>query len=118
MKLFPHFRDLEHAHGVTWNALVELEPSLAELLWGARAASVTCRRWSDVDRAFAPIRNSLAEFVGFSCPRSSHPVLGSVGAYEVAYWRLYEAAAGLLLPPDWGGRRRPAEKLQPAVQKA
>jgi hypothetical protein len=103
MKLFPHFRDLECAHGVTWDDLVVLEPKLAELLWRAREACVTCRRWSDVDRAFAPIRNTLAELVGASGSRSSHPVLGSVGAYEVAYWKLYEATAELLLPP---GRAR------------
>jgi hypothetical protein len=45
---------------------------------------------------FAPFRDAVAELVGFRCGRSTHPVLGSVGAYEVAYWRLREAVAGLL----------------------
>jgi hypothetical protein len=108
MKLFPHFRDLERTYGVTWHELVEREPRLAELLWGARQASVTCRRWSDVDRTFSPLRNFLAELVGFSSSRRSHPILGSVQAYEVAYWRLYEATAGLLLPPGWGSRETAA----------
>ena len=80
MKLFPYFRDLERTYGVTWHDLVELEPRLAELLWEAREACVTCRRWSDVDRAFAPIRDTLTELVGFSGSRSGHPVVGSVGA--------------------------------------
>jgi hypothetical protein len=113
MKLFPYFRDLERAHGITWRALVELEPKLAELLWEARQACITCRRWSDVDRAFAAIRHTLAELVGVSGSRSSPPVVGSVGAYEVAYWRLYEATARRLLPPDWGGREPTAVAKAP-----
>jgi hypothetical protein len=39
------------------------------------------------------------ELVGFMAGQSRHPILGSVGAYEVAYWRLYDAVAGLLPKP-------------------
>ena len=96
MKTSPNFRDLERIHGVTWQELTELEPKLGELLWGARHACVTCRRWSDVSQAFAPIRNTLAELVGSAAKNSPHPVLGRRGAYQVAYWKLYDAVAGLL----------------------
>jgi hypothetical protein len=49
-----------------------------------------------VERAFAPFRSAAAELVGFVSSNSRHPVLGSVGAYEVAYWRLYNAVSGLV----------------------
>ena len=96
MKSYPNFRDLEIGHGVVWPDLVALEPKLAELLWRARQASVTCRRWSDVERAFGPVRNEVTELVGFVGKHQRHSVLGSVGAYTVAHWKLYDAVAGLL----------------------
>jgi hypothetical protein len=34
--------------------------------------------------------------VGLAGKHRDHPVLGTVGAYEVAYWRLNDAVAGLL----------------------
>ena len=109
MKPYPNFRDLERLSGITWRDLAELEPKLGELLWGARQACVTCRRWSDVDRAFAPIRNTLAELVGFAGKNRRHPVLGGPEAYEVAYWKLYDAVAGLL-PGRAGGAAEAPEK--------
>jgi hypothetical protein len=96
MKSYPNFRDLERLSGITWRDLAELEPRLAELLWGARQAAVTCRRWADVDRAFSPIRNALGGLVGSAGEHQGHPVLGGAGAYEVAYWKLYDTVAGLL----------------------
>jgi hypothetical protein len=96
MKPYPNFRDLERVSDITWDDLTALEFRLAELLWAARAASTTCRRWSDVDWAFAPIRNTLTELVGFAGRHHRHRVLGSTGAYQVAYWKLYDAVAGLL----------------------
>jgi hypothetical protein len=106
MKPYPSFRDLERRSGITWRDLAELEPKLADLLWGARQAGVTCRRWSDVDRVFAPIRNTLAELVGFAGKNHGHPVLGGPGAYQIAYWKLYDAVAGLL-----PGRATSAERV-------
>jgi hypothetical protein len=96
MSTYPDFRDLENLHAITWHDLVELEPRLAELLWQARQAGVNCRRWADVDRDFSPIRGPLADLVGFSRKLHWHPVLGSPGAYNVAYWKLYAAVAALL----------------------
>ena len=90
---------LEQARGVTWGELVRLEPRLTELLRQARAAGVGCGSWEDVARVFAPLRDAVAELVGFRGRHQNHPVLGSVGAYEVAYWRLHEAVAGLLPRP-------------------
>jgi hypothetical protein len=92
----PKIHELEQAHGVTWGQLAGLEPRLDELLWKARADGASCRCGEDAERAFAPIRNALGELVGFRAGQSSHPVLGSLGAYEVAYWRLYDAVAGML----------------------
>jgi hypothetical protein len=107
MRLFPSFRHLEHIHAITWQDLAALEPRLGELLWAARQACVTCRRWSDVDRAFAPIRDALGELVGFGGKHRWHPVLGSAEAYQVAHWKLYDAVAALL--PGWpGAEARPA----------
>jgi hypothetical protein len=109
MKAYPNYRDLERVHGITWHDLVGLEPTLAELLWAARQACVTCRRWSDVERAFARIRDTLAGLVGFAGRNHRHRVLGSAGAYDVAYWKLYDAMAGLL-PVRAGGAEEALEK--------
>jgi hypothetical protein len=49
---------------------------------------------------FAPFRNAVADLVGYLGRHRDHPVLGSVGAYEVAYQRLYDAVAGLLPKPS------------------
>jgi hypothetical protein len=93
---YPNYRDLERCHGVSWHELVEREPRLAELLWQARQACARCRRWADVDRVFTPIKLTLAKLIGFAGRNRWHPILGCVGAYEVAYWKLYDAVAGLL----------------------
>jgi hypothetical protein len=90
------FRDLERIHGISWRDLAELEPKLEDLLWEARQAGVRCRRWPDVDRVFEPLRNALVKLVGFAGENHRHPVLGSARAYQVVYWKLYDAVAGLL----------------------
>jgi hypothetical protein len=95
----PQIHDLERTHGVTWGELVGQEPRLNELLWQARAAGAGCRCREHVERAFAPFRSAAAELVGFMSNNSRHPVLGSVGAYEVIYWRLYNAVSGLVHRP-------------------
>jgi hypothetical protein len=96
MRPYPNFRDLEKSSGMTWHELVELESRLARLLWEARHACVSCRRWPDVEKAFAPIRNSLTDLLGFAGKHHRHPVLGNHEAYQIAYWKLYDAVAGLL----------------------
>jgi hypothetical protein len=95
----PKVQDLERAQGVTWGELAALEPRLEELLWQARAAGARCRAWKDVERLFSPFRAALAELVGFMGRHNCHRALGSVGAYEVAYWRLHDAVCGLLPRP-------------------
>jgi len=95
----PKVQDLERAHGVSWAELAGLEPRLEEVLWQARAAGTGCHGWEDVPRVFGPFREAVAQLVGFMGRHSSHPVLGSVGAYEVAYWRLHDAVSGLLPRP-------------------
>jgi hypothetical protein len=99
MNPIPKVHDLERAHGVTWGELAGLEPRLNELLWQARAAGGGCRCWEEVARVFAPFRGAVGELVGLLGRHSRHPVLGSVGAYEVAYWRLHDAVSGLLPRP-------------------
>jgi hypothetical protein len=110
MKPYPNFQDLERLSGITWGDLTALEPQLGELLWTARHACVTCRRWSDVARAFAPLRNTLAELVGFAGKHQRHPILGSAGAYQVAYWKLYNAVAVLLPGRAGGAEETPRQK--------
>jgi anti-anti-sigma factor len=95
-KPYPGVHDVERAYGVAWGQLVDLEPRVEPLLWRARTAGGTCRTLTDVSRAFGPLRNELAGLIGFMGRHHRHPVLGSVGAYEVAYWKLYDAVAGLL----------------------
>jgi hypothetical protein len=96
MRTYPSFRDLEGIYGITWHDLAELEPRLGELLWAARQAGVSCRRWADADRLFAPIRRALAELIGTDGKQGRDGVLGSAGAYQVAYWKLYDIVAGRL----------------------
>jgi hypothetical protein len=42
------------------------------------------------------MRNTLVELVGFGGRNHRHLILGSSGAYQVAYWRLYDAVAEML----------------------
>ena len=96
MSRLPNVQYLERIYGVTWLGLVEVEPRLVNLLCRARLASVACMRWSDVVRAFAPIRIALAELIGFAGENHRHPVLGGPRAYQIAYWKLFDAVAGSL----------------------
>jgi anti-anti-sigma factor len=95
-KRYPNVDDVQRAHGIAWSQLVELEPRVQTLLWQARQVGASCRTFADVDRAFNPLRDKLTSLLGFLGKHHRHPVLGSVGAYEVAYWKLYDAVAGLL----------------------
>jgi anti-anti-sigma factor len=94
-KGYPSVRDVERTHGVTWFQLVELEPQVERLLWRARLAGAKWRPFLAVERIFGPVREELAGLIGFFGKHRTHPVLGSVGAYEVAYWKLYDAVAAL-----------------------
>jgi anti-anti-sigma regulatory factor len=85
--------------GLTWAELVDLEPRLETLLLRARGAGAGCRTFTDVNRVFGPVRNELAGLIGFGGQHHRHPVLGSTGAYQVAYAKLYDAVAGLLPGP-------------------
>jgi hypothetical protein len=105
---------MERAAGITWGDLTAIEPRLEDLLWAARRASVGCRRWSEVDPAFVPVRSALTELIGFAGGRHRHPVLGSPGAYQVAYWKLYDAVAGLLPCGADGAEREIAFETCPA----
>jgi hypothetical protein len=76
------------------------------LLWEARKAGATFDHSRQVAQVFTPIRNALAKLVGFTSAHRHHRILGSLGAYEVAYWKLYDAIVGLLPQPDRGGRKK------------
>jgi hypothetical protein len=97
MAHYPNVADLERMHGLSWHELAQSEPQLGELLWEARQTAVICRNWYDVYEQFAPFRRSLAWLVGFEGKHRDDPLLGSLGAYEVAYWKLYDAVARLVL---------------------
>jgi hypothetical protein len=101
-KSYPNVSDVQRAHGIDWGRLVELEPQVEILLWRARQVGARCRTFADVDRAFDSLRDELTGLIGFFGKHNRHPILGSAGAYEVAYWKLYDAVAGLL-PCHAGG---------------
>jgi hypothetical protein len=94
--------DVQRVFGVAWAQVVELEPRVETLLGRARMAGADCRTMADVARAFGPLRNELAGLIGFAGEHQRHPLLGGPGAYEVAYWKLYDALAGSL-PGGAGG---------------
>ena len=116
MRPYPNYRDAERVSGVTWQELAELEPRLGELLWRARHLAPACRTWADVAPAFSPIREALLELVGFAGRNHRHPILGSCSAYQVAYWKLYDAVAGLL--PGLGGTEAPPTKRTETMDEA
>src|SRR5262249_31727668 len=95
-KRHPNVYDLERTYRITWNQLVELEPEVERLLWQARLAGTKWRSFMPVERIFGPVRDELAGLIGFAGKHRKHPVLGSVGAYEVACWKLHDAVAGSL----------------------
>jgi hypothetical protein len=94
--MYPNVNDVQRTFGVSWGQLVEVEPQLEALLGRVRLAGARCRTFADVDRVFGPLRNELARLIGFAGKHHRHPILGSSGAFEVAYWKLYDAVAGLL----------------------
>jgi hypothetical protein len=81
---------------ITWNKLVELEPSLAALLWRAQSVACLCRSHSDVGQVFSPFRWELAELAGFVSQNRDHPILGTIAAYQTAYDKLYDAVTAHL----------------------
>jgi hypothetical protein len=100
MNTIPKVHEIEQDRGVTWVELAALEPRLNELLWQARAAGATCRAHQEVPRVLAPFCNAMSDLIGFLGKHRDHPVLGSAGAYVVAYWKLHEAVSELLPAPE------------------
>jgi hypothetical protein len=105
---YPTVNDVQRTFGVSWDELVELEPLLETLLERVRLAGAGGRIFTDVDRVFGPLRNELAALIGFAGRHHRHPVLGSVGAYEVAYWKLYDAVVRLLSGRNASAQEAPA----------
>jgi anti-anti-sigma factor len=93
---YPSVSNVQRTFGVTWGELVDAEPQVESLLWRAREGGAHCHTFADVQRVFGLLRNELAGLLGFAGKHRRHPVLGSVGAYEVAYWKLYDAVAALV----------------------
>jgi anti-anti-sigma factor len=112
MSHIPDLRELERSHSITFWRLVELEPRLELLLLQARQAGAACRSQADVDRAFSPVRNRLTALIGFAGQHRRHRILGSVGAYEVAYWNLHRALMDHL-PQEGGPEAPPSGKDTP-----
>jgi anti-anti-sigma regulatory factor len=104
---YPKVDDVERTFRITWGQLVELERELEPLLWRARIAGAKCRTFTAAHQAFAVVRDELAGLIGFAGKHRGHPVLGSLGAYEVAYWKLYDAVAGLLAGRAAGTEEQP-----------
>jgi hypothetical protein len=108
--MYPSVNDVQRTFGVSWDQLVELEPELETLLGRVRLTGAWGRSFADLDRVFGPLRNELAALIGFAGKHHRHPVLGSAGAYEVAYWTLYDAVARLLAGRATGPEEAPANQ--------
>jgi hypothetical protein len=106
MSDYPRVQELECLHGITWGELAELEPQLDHLLRQASLAGPACRDRTDAAQIFAPFRNALPDLLGFSGTHRHHPQLGSLGAYEVASWKLYHTIIDLLPPPGQSGQEK------------
>jgi hypothetical protein len=116
--MYPSVNDVQRTFGVTWVQLVELEPRLKILLGRAQLAGASCRTFTDVDRVFGPLRNELAALIGFAGKHDSHRILGSAGAYEVAYWKVYNAVAGLVPGQAADTRKAPENQRSQSADKA
>jgi anti-anti-sigma regulatory factor len=108
-KPYPNLHEVQRAHGISWGELVELEPAVETLLWRARQVGAGCRTIADVDRAFHSLRDELTGLLGDLGKHHRHPVLGSPGAYTVAYWKLYDAVSGLVPGPTGGPEKALSE---------
>lgn len=86
-------KNMERMHKVTWDQLVELEPELDNLLADARAVGQCCRTWRDVEKNWTPFKNPIHNLIGLFRKHRGHPVLGTVAAYDVTYWKLHNALA-------------------------
>lgn len=86
-------KDMEKMHGIKWCDLVVLEPELEPLLKIALMVGNGCRNWRDVEKGWGQFKSDIANLVGFFGKNRTHPVLGTVGAYDVVYWKLHNAVA-------------------------
>lgn len=86
-------KTMERMHGLNWSELVQMEPELGRLLTFARMVGDCCMNWRDVDRGWGQFKDRIADVVGYLGRHRSHPVLGTVGAYDVVYWKLHNAVA-------------------------
>jgi hypothetical protein len=80
----------------TWTDLVAEEPRLAALLEEARGYRKTAKPtfcanavWYGYGSRGEPLKDSVSRLVGWE--RKEHPLLGTEGAYDVAYETIYEA---------------------------
>ena len=93
MKDYTSVREMEKIHNIKWEQLAAEEPELDRLLSIAQMVGNACRSWHDVERGFNQFKNDILRTVGFQSKHNNHPVLGTVGAYNVVYWKLHNAVA-------------------------
>jgi len=93
MRDFRSVREMEKIHSITFKQLAAEERELDRLLSIAQMVGNACRSWHDVERGFNQFKNDILKLVGFCGKHSGHPVLGTVGAYDVVYWKLHNAVA-------------------------
>jgi hypothetical protein len=74
---------------LTWDALIQAEPRLAELLRDVEAhrPQVTS---SNLWQTWAMVKAQMVELVGWGRP-DDHPQLGTSAAYDLCYRRLFDA---------------------------
>jgi hypothetical protein len=108
--MYPNVNDVKRTFGISWSQFVKLEPQLETLPGRVRLAGARSRNLADVDRVFGQLRNEIVALIGFAGKHYSHPILGSAGAYEVAYWTLYDAVVRLLSGRTAGAQEAPAKQ--------
>jgi hypothetical protein len=93
MKDVTNVKDMERIHKITWDQLAELEPELDKLLADARSVGKCCRTWREIEKGWTRFKNPIHTLIGLFGKHRGHPILGTVAAYDVTYWKCHNAVA-------------------------
>lgn len=84
-------KDIERMHDLNWENLADLEPRLNGLLVDAVTSRPRRKRGFNYELAWARFKQPIANLVGFHRRDECDPLLKTVAAYDVVYWKIYHA---------------------------